>query len=220
MNIPHGLSKSKIDSIGYDTVYVERPISDIIDFDWKNILTSPPKNTSYTTTEELIFIARETQNRTKKDIDLLSKVDTDLDTPFILLCNKYGINYPQHYINLFYDIVHPLLINTKSYWNRARPKQLADIYGIDIDVIVTDTHHTAAYPSGHTVYSSLVANILKDLYPKIPIKELDNIVLETAKARVLQGVHYPTDNKASLIFSKYVFNQLNNKLRKYYNDQI
>ena len=34
MNIPHGLSKSKIDSIGYDTVYVERPISDIIDFDW------------------------------------------------------------------------------------------------------------------------------------------------------------------------------------------
>ena len=136
------------------------------------------------------------------------------------MCNKYGINYPQHYINLFYDIVHPLLINTKSYWNRARPKQLADIYGIDIDVIVTDTHHTAAYPSGHTVYSSLVANILKDLYPKIPIKELDNIVLETAKARVLQGVHYPTDNKASLIFSKYVFNQLNNKLRKYYNDQI
>lgn len=86
--------------------------------------------------------------------------------------------------------------------------------------MVTDTHHTASYPSGHTVYSNLVALILKNAYPQIDNKELDNIVLETARARVIQGVHYPTDNKASLIFSKYIFDQLNPKLKKYYNDKI
>jgi hypothetical protein len=63
-----------------------------------------------------------------------------------------------------------------------------------------------------------VASILKNLYPQIDQKELDNIVLETARARVMQGAHYPSDNKASLQFTKFVFNKLNQKLRKYYND--
>jgi hypothetical protein len=70
------------------------------------------------------------------------------------------------------------------------------------------------------VYSSLVAHILKDIHPQIKQQQLDNIVSETAKARVLQGVHYPSDNMASLIFSKFMFDKLNNKLRKYYNEQI
>ena len=117
---------------------------------------------------------------------------------------------------MFYGIIKPLIHNTKNYWNRPRPKQLADMYNIDIDVVLTDTHHTASYPSGHTVYSNLVAMILKDLFPEIDQKKLTNIVSQTAKARVLQGVHFPTDNKASLIFSNTLFNYLQPKLRKYY----
>jgi hypothetical protein len=70
------------------------------------------------------------------------------------------------------------------------------------------------------VYSSLVANILKDMYPQIDSKQLDSIVLSVAEARVKQGVHYPSDNKASLIFSKFIFNKLNSKLRKYRDEQI
>jgi len=218
MNLAYLLTKDKIDSIGYETVYLEKPVSKIIDFDWKNILQPPPKNTSETTLQELLLISRSTQRRSKKDLELVHNVDQDLDQPFILLLKKYNINYPNNYINLFYDVVYPVLINTKNYWNRPRPNQLAKYFNIDIDVILTDTHHTASYPSGHTVYTSLVANILKDLFPRISQTELDNIVLETARARVLQGVHYPTDNKASLLFSKNIFNKLNPKLRKYYND--
>lgn len=218
MNLLYFLSKDKIDSLGYETVYLEKPVSNLINFDWKKILDPPPQNTSDKTRDELLLISKSTKNRSKEDISLVYNVDQDLDEPFILLLKKYKLNYPQNYIDLFYDIVKPVLLNTKSYWNRARPSQLADIYGVDIDVILTDTHHTAAYPSGHTVYSSLVANILKDLFPQINTKELDHIVLETARARVVQGVHYPTDNKASLIFSKTLFNHLQLKLRKYYNE--
>jgi hypothetical protein len=220
MNLSSLLLKDKIDSIGYDTVYLEKPVSNLIDFDWKNILPRPESNSSQITINELKFISRQTKNRSARDIKLIHNVDQDLDKPFILLLNKYRLKYPQNYIDLFYDIVHPILLNTKNYWNRARPNQLADIYGIDINVILTDTHHTAAYPSGHTVYSSLVANILKDIYSQINQKELDYIVNETARARVLQGVHFPSDNKASIIFSDYIFKKLNYKLRKYYNDTI
>lgn len=218
MNISYFINKSKIDSVGFETVYLEKPVSNLIDFDWKNILDPPPKNTDEKTIEELILISRETKKRTNKDIELIHNVDLDLDKPFIILLTKYSLQYPQNYIDLFYDIVHPVLINIKNYWNRARPKQLAGMFNIEIDTIITDSIHTPSYPSGHTVYSSLVANIINDLYPKIPKRELDNIVLETAKARVMQGVHFPSDNKASIRFSNTIFNKLTHKLRKYYND--
>jgi hypothetical protein len=220
MNLSSLLFKDKIDALGYDAVYLEKPMSNLIDFEWKNILAAPPKNTSETTTKELLLIAKSTKNRSVKDVELIHNVDQDLDEPFVLLLNKYNIKYPQNYIDLFYDIVHPVLLNTKGCWNRARPNQLAKYFNVTINVLVTDTHHTASYPSGHTVYSNLVANILKDLFPQINTKELDHIVNETARARVLQGVHFSSDNKASIIFSDYMFQKLHPKLRKYYNDTI
>jgi hypothetical protein len=215
MDIISNLKKSTIDSLGYETVYLEKPMSSLIDFDWKNILDAPPKNSSKTTIEELKLVAQSTKNRSSKDIELIHNIDKDLDLPYILLLKRYNLKYPKNYIDLFYDIVYPVLINTKNYWNRARPKQLAKYYNVEINVILTDTHHTASYPSGHTVYSKLVSNIIKNIYPQVSTKELDNIVLETAKARVLQGVHYPTDNKASIEFANFLFDKLNFKLRKY-----
>lgn len=220
MNLSYFLTTDKIDSIGYDTVYLEKPMSNLIDFNWKQILDEPPKNSSEETIKELKLVSQSTKNRTSKDTELVYNVDQDLDKPFILLLQKYGLKYPQNYIDLFYDIVHPLLLNTKRYWNRARPNQLAQYFNIDINILVTNTHHTASYPSGHTVYSKLVANILKNLFVQIKQAELDNIVYETARARVIQGVHFPSDNKASIIFSNTVFTKLQPKLRKYYNDTI
>jgi len=214
MNLSRILFKSKIDSLGFDTVYVEKPMSNLVDFDWKKILKAPRDNSSSDTIKELHLISKVTSSRNQKDIELIHNIDQDIHQPFINLLKQYNLKYPQNYIQSFYDIVKPVLLNTKSYWNRPRPKQLADMYDIDIKIILTDTIHSASYPSGHTVYSSLVANILRDIYPQIVKKELDNIVLQTAKARVLQGVHYPTDNKASIIFSKFIFDNLNPKLRK------
>lgn len=220
MDLNSILLRDKIESLGFDTVYLEKPMSNLIDFDWKNILPRPPSNSSQETKQELLLISKETLKRSKQDIEFIHSVDLDLDAPFIKLLNKYNLSYPQRYIDLFYDIVYPALINTKSYWNRPRPNQLAKLYNINIDLIITDTIHTASYPSGHTVYSTLIANILKDIYPEIRPKELDNIVLETAKARIMQGVHYPSDNRASITFSNIIYKQLQPRLRRYYDDQI
>lgn len=220
MNLSKSLLQKKVDSIGFDTIYLEKPVSKLVDFDWKKILEPPPKNSSSKTFEELNLISKLTNSRTKKDIELIYNIDQDMDTPFELLLNQYNLVYPKNYINLFYDIVRPILFNIKGIWNRPRPNQLAKLYNINIDLIITDTIHTASYPSGHTVYSNLVANILKNLYPQIQKNKLDNIVLETARARVIQGAHYPTDNKGSLILTEILFNKLHPKLRKYYNEKI
>lgn len=216
MNLPLWLQKDKIDSITYDSIFLEKPIADIVDFDYKTLLSSPPKNTDKSVIDELRLISNMTHSRTKDDKKFVYQIDENIDQFFIRITDKYKLDYPIEYINEFYDIVSPIIMNTKGFWNRPRPSQLAQIYNIHIDIIITDTINTPSYPSGHVVYSSLVASILKNIYPQIDKKLLDDIVLDTAKARVMQGVHYPSDNKASIVFTKKVFNILNPKLRKDY----
>ncbi len=218
MNLHSILLRDKIEALGFDTAITEKPLSNLIDFNWKNILHAPPKNTSDISYNELLLISNVTKKRSKIDINNLLELDLDLDSPFIDLLEKRRITYPYRYISMFYNIVHPILMNIKSYWNRPRPQQLARFYNIHIDTIITDTIHTPSYPSGHTVYSSLVSLIIKDLYPSVPNTTLDRIVLDTARARILQGVHFPSDNQASLVFAQFVFDKLSPKLRKYYNE--
>jgi hypothetical protein len=214
MNINLLLQREKIEELTYDSVITEKPISDLVDFDYKKILQPPPSNTSKIVQKELRIIYEQTSRRTNDDYDLIFRIDEDIDAFYVRLLKSYQLEYPKRYIDLFYDIVKPILLNTKSYWNRPRPVQLAKFYNINIEQIVTDTIHTAAYPSGHTVYSRLVRNILVDLYPNLS-KNFDIIVEQTAEARIKQGVHYPSDNKASFTFADYVYKKINPKLLQY-----
>jgi len=214
MNLNLALKYKKIRELTYDSVVTEKPMSNLVDFDYKKILQPPPSNTSQIVQKELKFIYEQTSRRTNDDYDLIFRIDEDIDSFYIRLLKSYKLEYPERYINLFYDVVEPILLNTKSYWNRARPVQLAELYNIDIERITTDTIHTAAYPSGHTVYSRLVRNILVNLYPNLS-QNFDIIVEQTAEARIKQGVHYPTDNAASFVFSDYVYKKLQPKLEKY-----
>jgi hypothetical protein len=214
MNLNLALKHQKISELTYDSVVTEKPMSDLVDFDFKKILEPPPANTSHIVQKELRIISEQTSRKTNDDYDLIFRIDADTDSFYVRLLKSYKLEYPERYINLFYDIVEPILLNTKSYWNRPRPIQLAKFYNIDIEQIVTDTIHTAAYPSGHTVYSRLVRNILVDLHPNLS-QNFDMIVEKTAEARIKQGVHYPSDNQASFVFSDYVYRKLQSKLLKY-----
>jgi len=212
INLNALLKYKKIENLGYDSVYTEQPVPDIVDFNWKEIIPPPPANTSKKTLEELKVVYNASISRNKTDIEIVYNIDQNLDDIFIDLLDKYNINYPVDKINEFYTIIEPILLNIKGLWNRPRPAQLAPYYDLNIDVLVTDTHHTASYPSGHTVYSKLVALILKETYPLIKTNQLDDLVYKTAKARVLQGVHYPSDNNASIILSTFLFNKLKEKI--------
>lgn len=214
MNLLLHLHKDKLDSLGYDTVYLEKPVADLWkNIDWKNILEKPPANLSKTTYQELQLLSRLTNNRNETEENLVRNIDQDMDSPFELLCNSYNVEYPKTEIEELYHLIRPILQNVKGYYNRPRPAQLAPYFDIKIDVIVTNTHHTASYPSGHTVYSKLVSLILKSKYSQIDQNKLDNIVNTTAKARMLQGVHYSSDNKSSLVFSTILFNYLTGILK-------
>ena len=208
MNLSLLLLYDKIEKLTYTDAWVEIPMPDIISFDYKTILNGPLSNNDSKTLKELKIVANATFNRSDAEVEKMYNIDQDLDAPFVDLLSKYNLEYPQEYINIFYNIVEPVLMNIKSYWNRPRPFQLAKLLNIPINPIITSTVHTPSYPSGHTMYSRLVANILKHTYPKIENRILDRIVYDTARARVIQGAHYPSDNEASILFANYVFKNL------------
>ena len=212
MNLALIFLYDKIEKLRYNSVSLESPVPDIISFDYKTILDAPLSNTDPKTLKELKFVAESTFNRSDAEIEKIHNIDRDLDSPFIYLLSRYGLEYPQEYIDRFYNIVEPVLMNIKHYWNRPRPVQLAKLFNISIDPIATNTVHTPSYPSGHTMYSKLVANILKHHYPQIENKILDNIVYDTARARVMMGVHFPSDNQASIFLSNYLFKNLVSKM--------
>jgi hypothetical protein len=211
--INSSVGSTNIDDIKYTNQKIsDHKISSLVDFDYKSILNNPPKNSSSSTLQELIYISRITNNRTDTDIAFVHKVDKDASSLVIDFCQDKNINFPKEDFDKLYSIIKPLILNTKYFFNRARPYQLAKFYGIDINVIQTDTHQTPSYPSGHTVYARLAANLVLRSNPEFKY-ELDQIVNKSGYARVLQGVHYPSDNKASILFTNYIFDKLNTKTK-------
>lgn len=212
MDLNAYLRNQDLQNLRFDTVYTEQPVADIIQLDWKNLLEPPPSNDSSLTYKEILFVAKQTLNRSPEDTELVYKIDQDIDSRFINLLRQYDTKYPTKMIDEMYNIIEPVLMNVKNLYNRARPLQLAKFFGIPMNTIITDTIHTASYPSGHTVYASMVSSIIQKMNPLIPKQKLNNLVDQTARARILQGVHYPSDNLASITFTNILFEHLYLKL--------
>jgi len=92
MNLNQLLLDKKINNLGYDTLFLEKPVSTLIDFDYKQILSAPPKNDDTATIKELKLVAQATKNRSKKDIELIYNIDKDLDDIGVYFFNPLVVN--------------------------------------------------------------------------------------------------------------------------------
>lgn len=207
------LSKN-IDDLVYADYLIEYPIPDIAkDIDWKKILDKPSTNSSSRTRKELNFVIDQTKKRSKEDIKLIYQIDDNPNYIFNKFVQNSKLNFSYQYFKQFYNIVKPFIYNTKFYYNRLRPYNLAEIYNLDVNILQTSTHNTPSYPSGHVVYTNLAVNILIDDYPQYR-KSLQKITQQTAQARISQGVHYPSDCEAGIKLSNYLFNILHPRLKR------
>jgi hypothetical protein len=182
-----------------DKIPPEKKVSDLVSIDWKNVLPEPPENNSQITREELQEIAALTARRTEKQEQLVMVVDEDSKLIFDPLLQKNNLSYPAEKIKRLYDtVIYPVIINLKWQYNRPRPSQLGPKFGVKIDYITTDSINTPSYPSGHTAYATMIASVLSEMYPEFSSEfyELANVA---GKAREIQGVHYESDNDASMV---------------------
>ena len=200
----------KVDSVTYIDKKDSMEVDDAATLDWSNIVPEPPRNASLTTRKELEYLSELTANTSTEEKRLVTIADKEALDLFSPIANRFGIEIPSKLIkNLFAKIFWPITYNLKFKFNRPRPEQLAPFYGININVIKTTTHQTPAYPSGHTTYGFTIAHVLSDMYP-LHRDEFFSQAKLVALARCLQGVHYPSDNEASMMLVKAVWENVKN----------
>ncbi len=201
-----------INSIVYtDNPKKEYAVPKIVTIGWKNILPEPPLNNSETTKKELEYIQYLTQKRTLSQEQSILILDKEPKTPFVEVLNELGLEFPQAEFDKAYAVVKPILMNLKYMYNRPRPIQLADVYGYEIKEMKTDTINTPAYPSGHSTYAALCAYLLAAMYPAHSGHFFDK-VSEVSFARMMQGVHYPTDTEASMVMTGAIWEDIRYKM--------
>ena len=179
----------------------------LITIDWENIIPEPPSNTSDVTKMDLEQVQRLTRNISKDDYDLVMTVDDDPENLFRPYAKKMGLHYPQDLIDKAIQHIDVVVLKLKYKFRRARPYQLAPHLGYFISVLTTGTHQTPAYPSGHQAQGAMAAEVLSSLYPEHKTQWYKFAGL-TGKARVMQGVHYPSDNEASMILARVLWENI------------
>ena len=219
------LNKAKdIDGIRYISGYdynqsVHRHVTfpELKGLDLFSIIPEPYKNSSKETEAELREIVSNTKELTKSDKlkEFTKKVDKEPLFIYQPVLDRLGIRFPEgKFLSLYYNTVYDIVDHLKHYYNRPRPTQLMKYYDLEIPVMVTSTHQTPAYPSGHTAYAALASAVLSDRYPE-HTKIFNDLVDQVGMARQYQGVHYPSDNSASMKLIKAIYP----KLKEYHEEQ-
>lgn len=202
---------SSIDSVVYKENLKNRKVSSIITIDWGGVLPEPPKNTSEETRKELEYLQSLTSNLSYEEKNLVHLVDKEPLDLYKPIFDSMRQAIPKKEFKKLYKIADPIITNLKNKFNRPRPKQLGNLLDYRINVIETKTHHTPAYPSGHTIYAALGAYLFSDMYPHRS-SEFFKMIGVAGFARCLQGVHYPSDNEASMVISGAIWQDVRYKL--------
>ena len=127
------------------------------------------------------------------------KKEKDLD--FTDLCN----NIESDLENFIYSL--------KYFYNRPRPRQLANVLKLSLVPFTSETANTPSYPSGHTLIGSVILKTIEKLHPTLSEEttEMQHII---AESRIFLGVHYRSDNDFSFeLAAKIVSNE--NFIKKY-----
>jgi hypothetical protein len=179
--------------------------------DWKNILEPPPLNDSLVVANELNYLSKLTSKISDSQKTLIKIVDKDPKYLFNDILLKKELYFPDKIFDRYYSVFKNYILNVKYHFNRVRPEYLGNELNKKIYVIESNTTKTPSYPSGHTCYAMLACILCSELYPSL-ISEFKECVKITAFCREMQGVHYPSDNKASILFTESVIGQLQKEL--------
>tara|TARA_B100002019_G_scaffold33579_1_gene27632 strand:- start:4349 stop:5014 length:666 start_codon:yes stop_codon:yes gene_type:complete len=203
--------KEQLRSIKYTDNPKTWDVSDKITIAWDDILPDPPSNDSDVTKKELVYLSELTRNRSNSQVELIKLVDKEPNDLYHKTLKRLNLEFPQDIFDKSWNILKNIIKNLKHQHNRPRPYQISDKYGIAINLLDSKTAQTPAYPSGHTAYAALGAYILAAKYPAHSEHFFDK-VSTAGMARMLMGVHYPSDNEASMIITGAVWEDIRYKL--------
>ena len=144
----------------------------------------------------------------------IKAADEDVAGLFVTLCSELGVPCDPDALHEMANEAAILITKLKWLYNRPRPYQIAAKHQRfegqgsvwrpgDFSVMGTETAHTPAYPSGHTIQSHLFASRLSETSPQHR-KAFMDLAEKVSFSRAVGGYHWPSD----LAFGKDIFRHI------------
>ena len=96
------------------------------------------------------------------------------------------------------------IMELKYKFQRPRPYQIAEFYGINLNGVDLDSMKTPSYPSGHATQGYLLGMIYSERYPQYN-EEFIRLAEDIAESRIIGKAHFPSDKKAGIELAEKLF---------------
>ena len=175
---------------------IDRPITLFEDI---SISLQPfPENTSKKTLEEVKYLSE-----IEEDVDYVRENDKVKES-FGKLHEELELEYNEDEAGKYLKESSKYIMELKYKFQRPRPHQIADFYGIDLNGVDLDSMKTPSYPSGHATQGYLLGMIYSDRYPEYR-KQFMKLGEDIAESRIVGKAHFPSDKKAGIELAEKLF---------------
>lgn len=175
---------------------IDRPITLFEDI---SISLQPfPENTSKKTLEEVKYLSE-----IEEDVDYVRENDKVKES-FGKLHEELELEYNEDEAGKYLKESSKYIMELKYKFQRPRPHQIADFYGIDLNGVDLDSMKTPSYPSGHATQGYLLGMIYSERYPEYR-KEFMKLGEDIAESRIVGKAHFPSDKKAGIELAEKLF---------------
>ena len=175
---------------------IDRPITLFEDI---SISLQPfPENTSKKTLEEVKYLSE-----IEEDVDYVRENDKVKES-FGKLHEELELEYNEDEAGKYLKESSKYIMELKYKFQRPRPHQIADFYGIDLNGVDLDSMKTPSYPSGHATQGYLLGMIYSERYPEYR-KEFMKLGEDIAESRIVGKAHFASDKKAGIELAEKLF---------------
>ena len=157
-----------------------------------------PENSSKETLEELKYLVRQKGNH--KEIKEYDKVRGSFKKKH----KELGLEFDKYEAKDLLDQSAKYIMELKYKYNRPRPYQIAEFYGLNVEKFNLDSMNTPSYPSGHATQGYLLGMIYSERYPEHR-KEFMKLGEDIAESRIKARAHFPSDKKAGIELAEKLF---------------
>ena len=172
----------------------------------KLTITPPPANDSNETRTELFKLLA--YNDGVIDRKMVKEFD-DMREPYMELVNKYNLDVTKDDLQQIIDEGAKFTLKIKYKFNRPRPYQIAEHYGIeDFRRHKLDSAKTPSYPSGHALQGRLIGLILTDKDPEHQ-NEYMAVSQRISDSKIMARAHYPSDKEYGEKLADELYEQMN-----------
>lgn len=168
----------------------------------------PPSNTSKKTIEELKELEKMSHFKSKDIMKDMKDFDVAQVKPFEDYLKENSLDFDFKMLNKILKQGEILGLKLKKKFNRPRPHQIAPKMGLNIMYHDLKTDDTPAYPSNHSLISSLIALYLSSLHPKHE-KGFMDIADRIGMSRLYGGTHYRSDHESARKLAKDIMKSWN-----------